>query len=73
LHNVESAVLQRKLDELRRMDPAMVLSSHLPAAPGAITERLLTSLASVPTAPPFVGPDQSALEQMLAQMTGSPQ
>jgi flavorubredoxin len=72
LHNVEGSVLESKLDELRRMEPAMVLSSHLPAAPGAITERLLATLASVPTSPPFVGPDQAALEQMLAQMTGSP-
>lgn len=73
LHNVECDVLERKLDEIRRMEPAMILSSHLPAAPGAITERLLATLASVPTAPPFVGPDQAALEHMLAQMTGGPQ
>ena len=46
----------------------MVLSSHLPAAPGAMTERLLASLAEAPDAPPFVGPDQAALEQMLAGM-----
>lgn len=57
LHYVEVGVLDRKLDEIRRIEPALVLSSHLPAAPGAITERLLAALASVPTAPPFVGPD----------------
>jgi len=52
------------------MDPTMILSSHLPAASGAMLERLLGSLEAVPSAQPFVGPDQAALEQMLAQMTG---
>jgi hypothetical protein len=55
------------------MEPSMILSSHLPAT-GDMTERLLASLAAVPTAQPLVGPDQAALEQMLAQMTaGAPQ
>ena len=33
-------------------------------------ERMLGSLEAAPTAQPFVGPDQAALEHMLAQMTG---
>jgi hypothetical protein len=49
----------------------MVLSSHLPPAQGSSTERLLGALAAVPDAPAFVGPDQAALEQMLAGMTGA--
>ena len=73
LHKVDSAVLAKELDNIRQMEPTMVLSSHLPAAPGDMTERLLASLAAVPTAQPFMGPDQAALEQMLAQMTASPQ
>ena len=48
----------------------MILSSHLPAAERSMTARLLDSVAAVPAAGPFVGPDQAALEQMLAQMTG---
>jgi hypothetical protein len=44
----------------------MILSSHLPAAPGNMIERLLGSLEAAPTAQPVVGPDQAALEQMLA-------
>jgi hypothetical protein len=47
----------------------MILSSHLPAAPGRMTERMLASLAAAPATQPFVGPDQAALEQMLKQMT----
>jgi flavorubredoxin len=69
LHKVDSGVFARELDNIRRMAPKMVLSSHLPAAPGAMTERLLASLAAAPGAQPFVGPDQAALEQMLKQMT----
>jgi hypothetical protein len=49
----------------------MVLSSHLPAASGSSLERLLGALAEVPDAPAFVGPDQVALEQMLAGVTGA--
>jgi hypothetical protein len=48
----------------------MILSSHLSAARGSSMERLLEALAAVPDAPPFVGPDQAALEQMLAGVTG---
>jgi flavorubredoxin len=69
LQKVDRAAFARELDGIRRMEPKMVLSSHLPAAPGHMTERLLASLAAAPTARPFVGPDQAALEQMLKQMT----
>jgi flavorubredoxin len=69
LHNVDASVFARELDALRHLEPSMVLSSHLPAADGEMTERLLTSLAAAPTAQPFVGPDQAVLEQMLMQMT----
>ena len=53
------------LEPLRRLDPPVVLSSHLPPAHGA-TSQLLDTLADAPNAEPFVGPDQAALEQMLA-------
>jgi flavorubredoxin len=53
--------------------PTMILSGHLPAAPGDMAERLLSSLAAAPTARPFVGPDHAALEQMLKEMTAGPQ
>lgn len=69
LQKVDRSAFARELDGIRRMEPRMVLSSHLPAAPGRMTERLLASLAAAPAAQPFVGPDQAALEQMLRQMT----
>jgi flavorubredoxin len=69
LHKVDEAALAKDLDAIRAMKPAMVLSSHLPAASGDMTDRLLASLAAAPRAQPFVGPDQAALEQMLKGMT----
>lgn len=70
LHKVDAAAFTKELDGIRAMEPSMVLSSHLPAAAGAMTDQLLASLAAAPTSHPFTGPDQQALEQMLAQMTG---
>lgn len=68
IHGVDRAAYAKKLDAIRSMEPSMVLSSHLPAAPGRMLETLLASLAAVPDTEPFVGPDQAALEQMLAGM-----
>ncbi len=73
LHKVDSGTFAKELDGIRKMEPKMILSSHLPAARGDMTERLLASLAAAPKAQPFVGPDQAALEQMLKEMTEGPQ
>jgi hypothetical protein len=53
------------LEPLRALDPAVVLSTHLPPARGAMPA-LLDMLAGTPEADPFVGPDQAVLEQLLA-------
>ncbi|MEV8535357.1 MBL fold metallo-hydrolase [Streptomyces sp. NPDC051211] len=50
---------------LREMDPELVLCTHLPPAAG-ITARMIETVSSAPGLEPFVGPDQQALEQMLA-------
>ena len=73
LHKVDEGAFAKELKAIQSMQPKMVLSSHLPAASGDMTERLLASLAAVPGAQPFVGPDQAALEQMLKEMTEGPQ
>ena len=57
------------LAELRRMAPRRVLSSHLPPATG-LADRLLENLARVPGSAPWVGPDQAALDQLLAAVGG---
>ncbi|MFB3880878.1 MAG: MBL fold metallo-hydrolase [Armatimonadota bacterium] len=67
LHVVDRAAFGRSLDRVREMKPELVLSSHLPVARG-MTEQLLGHLAAAPDAAPFVGPDQPALEAMLAGM-----
>jgi flavorubredoxin len=73
LHSVDGPAFAGQLDAVRALEPTMVLSSHLPAAPGRLVDRLLATLALVPGSPAFVGPDQAALEQMLAGMTtGAP-
>lgn len=71
LHQVDRSAFASELDRIRALEPTMVLSSHLPAARGSSTERLLGALAAVPDAPAFVGPDQVALEQMLIELTGT--
>jgi hypothetical protein len=45
----------------------VVLCTHLPPARTA-TARLLDTLQTAPEVDPFVGPDQAALEALLAQM-----
>jgi flavorubredoxin len=53
-------------NEMRRMAPRTILSSHLPPAFG-MAERFLETLAAVRRAQPFTGPDQAAFEAMLAE------
>lgn len=50
---------------LRDMNPDIILSSHLPAALGSTSE-CLDMLATAPDADAWIGPDQRALEEMLA-------
>jgi flavorubredoxin len=66
VHMVEPTVFSKALDTIRQMAPKMILSAHLPPAQGK-TEQLLELLARVPTSTPFVAPNQTALEQILAQ------
>jgi flavorubredoxin len=52
------------LNEVRRMAPKAILSSHLPPA-FDLTEPFVDALMAARSAAPFVGPDQSAFEAML--------
>lgn len=69
LHKVNKDTFAQELDGIRKMAPKLILSSHLPLAPGRMTGQLLESLAAAPGAQPFVGPNQAALEDMLKKMT----
>ena len=72
VHEVDRGVFARTLDGIRALEPTMVCSSHLPPAPGAMLDGFLGALATVPDAERFVGPDQQALEAMLAGMEPVP-
>ncbi len=65
LHRVDRARFRESLQAVADLQPKTVLSSHLPPAVG-MTDTLLRNLALAPDAPPFIGPDQAALERMLA-------
>jgi hypothetical protein len=65
VHTVDQARFIDTLATLRAVDPAMILSTHLPPAVGQTSE-FLDMLAAAPATNPFVGPDQAALEQILA-------
>lgn len=62
---VDRGRFAESLQPLRRLDPPLVLSTHLPPARNRAQE-LLDVLQGAPDTDPFVGPDQAALEQMLA-------
>ena len=70
LHKVDEGKFAAELNTIRQMEPAMVLSSHLPPAK-AMTDTLLQALVDASRAEPFVGPNQAAFEAMIAQMTGA--
>lgn len=62
---VDRAAFGDSLAPLRARDPEVVLSTHLPPARRAMP-RLLDMLAGAPDTGAFTGPDQAALEAMLA-------
>lgn len=69
LHLVNKMLFEKNLNSIRELSPKLILSAHLPVA-CEMTNELLENLGSAPEAQPFVGPDQQALEAMLAEMTG---
>lgn len=73
VHDADRDALAHKLDQLRQLEPSMVYSSHLPPAPGTMLGVFTESLAMARDAERFVGPDQAALEAMLAGMANGPE
>jgi len=67
VHMVEGREFSRALERIRQIAPKIIFSGHLPPARGK-TEYFLDLLATVPTSTPFVSPNQTTLEQILAQM-----
>ncbi|MFD3458213.1 MBL fold metallo-hydrolase [Nocardia fluminea] len=65
VHVVDERKYLATVSAVRAFDPQLILSTHLPPARGRTSENW-DMLADAPHAAPFVGPDQAALEQMLA-------
>ncbi|MGD8395090.1 MAG: MBL fold metallo-hydrolase [Candidatus Eiseniibacteriota bacterium] len=70
LADIDRPSFRRALETVRGLGAERVASAHLPPAIG-MTETLLGLLAEAPEQPPFVGPDQAAMEQLLAAATGA--
>lgn len=56
------------LDNVRRLQPRHIFSSHLPSADGTSLEEFLTVLERVPDAERFVPPDSEQFAQMIEAM-----
>ena len=67
-HVVDRRRFDQVLEGVRRLQPARIFSSHLPAASGTSLERFLQVLQSVPDAEPAVAPNQAEFAHMLAAM-----
>jgi glyoxylase-like metal-dependent hydrolase (beta-lactamase superfamily II) len=65
VHLVDRTAYGETLRRVQAMAPSAVLSTHLPPAVGDV-EGLLETLRLAPDSEPFTGPDQHALEEMLA-------
>lgn len=65
VHQVDAERFRSTYEPIRALDPSLILSSHLPPSQGRTAE-FLDMLAEAPAATPFVGPDQQALEALLA-------
>ena len=65
VHNVDTGRYLSTVRALQAYEPDVILSTHLPPALG-LTTQLFEMLAAAPTADPVVGPDQQALEALLA-------
>jgi hypothetical protein len=62
---VDPTTFRESLTQLAATAPAVILSSHLPPARDSLG-RLSDTLFGVVGAEPYVGPDQRALEELLA-------
>lgn len=61
---IDPGKFDKSLTTIEKLNPEVILSSHLPVATG-MNRILLENLSGAYKAPRFVGPDQDALEQMM--------
>jgi hypothetical protein len=65
VRSVDLAKYAAAVDAFRRLDPTAILSTHLPPAVG-VNGAMFDTIDAAPTVAEFVGPDQEALEALLA-------
>jgi hypothetical protein len=65
VHSVDPTRYLQTVRTMQAVDADAILSTHLPPA-AKMAARLFDMLALAPAANPFVGPDQQALQAMLA-------
>ena len=65
VHSVDPGRYEHSLAALGALTPSAVVSSHLPPILDGL-DTVLDTLRQAPAADPFIGPDQQALEAMLA-------
>lgn len=71
VHDIDPLRYLATIDPLRAMNPEIILSGHLPPAVGRGPE-FFDLLEQAPAADPYVGPDQRALEALLASFETGP-
>lgn len=71
VHSVDTGRYLQTVKAVQALDPEVILSTHLPPATRTVTQ-LFDMLALAPGADPFVGPDQQALQAMLASFEPIP-
>lgn len=67
LHLSDGAKLAEVLDNVRRLAPRRILSSHLPPAVDRL-ESFLDVIAAIPAAEPFIAPDADAFNEIVANL-----
>ena len=65
MHQVDPARFRATVDPIRALGASAVFSTHLPPVPQP-DDRLFETVLLAPETPPFVGPDQAALQALLA-------
>ncbi|MGH8919669.1 MAG: MBL fold metallo-hydrolase, partial [Acidimicrobiales bacterium] len=65
VHWVDRARYRRVVDEIRALAPSAILSTHLPPAIG-MNDQLFDTVLEAPDGPAYTGPDNQALEALLA-------
>lgn len=71
VHGVDRAAYARTVRECPALDAPLILGTHVPPARDR-SASFLDLVATVPSLPPFVGPDQAALEALLSGFAPEP-